>query len=97
MSGPNSRLRAINHAVLVVGYGPFEGVDAWKVKDSEGEEKGPYGGYVYITRNVYEAGGTLGIARYCVQPTKRKHNSFGPVRSETEMGVKKVSAYCFNI
>jgi hypothetical protein len=67
----------------------------WIVKDLEG----PQGGIKYVARDVYEAGGTLGIAPYCLFPKKKWPNKVGPVRSETcIIGVKLVtSIHCPSI
>jgi hypothetical protein len=57
---------ALNHVVLIVGYGTSDaGIAYWKVRNSWGERWG-LGGYMLLRRNVNMAG----IASYGSYPTK---------------------------
>ncbi|XP_020790023.2 cathepsin S, ortholog 1 [Boleophthalmus pectinirostris] len=64
-SDPKCNPNAINHAVLVVGYGTEKGEDYWLVKNSWGATWGE-GGFIRMARNKKNA---CGIATFAVYPT----------------------------
>ncbi|CAH1966754.1 unnamed protein product [Acanthoscelides obtectus] len=51
----SSAPQAVNHAILIVGYGNEDGVDYWIVKDAYGADWGEHG-YFRIKRNVNACG-----------------------------------------
>lgn len=59
---PNVNSKAIDHAVLCVGYGQMNGVDFWIIKNSWGVNWGMEG-YVYILRDGQDYLGvtTMGV------------------------------------
>lgn len=70
-SGPCSN--AVDHAVLIVGYGSENGVDYWIVKNSWGTGWG-MNGYVHMQRNTGDASGICGINVMPSYPTKSSPN-----------------------
>lgn len=70
-SGPCSN--AVDHAVLIVGYGSENGVDYWIVKNSWGTGWG-MNGYVHMQRNTGDASGICGINMMPSYPTKSSPN-----------------------
>ena len=60
---------AINHAVLIVGYGnDTDGTPYWTVKNTWGEKWGEYG-YIRILRDLTPGGpGVCGINTYVIMP-----------------------------
>jgi len=60
----------LNHAVLVVGYGPVNGTDAWMVKNSWGQDWGQ-NGFVYLSMDekINHGNGICGILKCGFIPT----------------------------
>lgn len=70
MSGviPKSQCgKSINHAVLLVGYGVWNGVNYWLVKNSWSSRWG-MSGYVMLERDGVDGPGTCGIQSYASYP-----------------------------
>ncbi|XP_054778210.1 ervatamin-B-like [Prosopis cineraria] len=59
----------INHAVLIVGYGTWNGQDYWAVKNSWGSSWGQYG-YIFIKRNTGSIEGVCNMNCHGGAPTK---------------------------
>jgi len=63
---------SVDHAVLAVGYGNFEGKDAFVIRNSWGADWG-VNGYFYVSSNSDNGGmGTCGILSNPVAPVGRK-------------------------
>uniref|UniRef100_A0A182DW06 Ficin isoform A n=1 Tax=Ficus carica TaxID=3494 RepID=A0A182DW06_FICCA len=60
---------AIDHAVVLIGYGKYNGVDYWLLRNSWGTNWGEQG-YMKLQRNVAQSAGKCGVARLCLYPVK---------------------------
>ncbi|XP_010563903.1 PREDICTED: cathepsin S-like [Haliaeetus leucocephalus] len=56
--------QVVNHAMLIIGYGPLDGEDYWLVKNSWGVHFGDQG-YIWMARNH---GNHCGVASYGIYP-----------------------------
>lgn len=70
-TGPCST--ALDHAVLIVGYGSDDSVDYWIVKNSWGKNWG-MNGYMHMLRNSGDSQGVCGINMLASFPTKTSPN-----------------------
>ncbi|XP_015890231.1 cysteine proteinase mucunain [Ziziphus jujuba] len=69
---------ALDHGVVVVGYGKENGIDYWLVRNSWGNSWGE-DGYIKIQRNVVNSyTGKCGIAMEASYPVKNTQNSIKP-------------------
>ncbi|GMN23371.1 hypothetical protein TIFTF001_043674 [Ficus carica] len=69
--------QAINHAVVVIGYGTENGQDYWLVRNSWGTNWGEQG-YMKLQRNVAQPAGRCGIAMMATYPVKYNRKSSKP-------------------
>ncbi|XP_076922208.1 low-temperature-induced cysteine proteinase-like [Bidens hawaiensis] len=81
-TGPCST--ALDHAVLIVGYGSKDGVDYWIIKNSWGTSWG-MDGYMYMQWNIGDSNGLCGINMLASYPIKTSPN---PPPSPTPKPVK---------
>ncbi|KAK1359899.1 Cysteine proteinase [Heracleum sosnowskyi] len=77
---------ALDHGVVVVGYGKEDGLDYWIVRNSWGKNWGE-NGYFKIERNVANTlAGKCGIAMQPSYPTKTSQNQTIPNRAQARPG-----------
>ena len=85
--------RALDHGVVVIGYGTDNGVDHWIVRNSWGTSWGE-NGYIRMERNVVDNfGGKCGIAMQASYPIKNGENPANkPYLAYGDAGIRISSA-----
>ncbi|XP_034910305.1 cysteine proteinase COT44 [Populus alba] len=81
---------ALDHGVVVVGYGSEKGIDYWLVRNSWGKEWGEHG-YIKMQRNVRDTyTGRCGIAMESSYPVKNGENTAKPNLDEAKQEGKVI-------